>query len=97
MLIDTIEFLRASKRTGVITVKAGPFKGLIYMENGVLKHTVLDKRRGESALLAMLRLAESQVTFKEGSYPNLPANVTIPWGEFMASLLDQGEAGPRES
>ena len=90
MLIDTIEFLRAMKRTGVITVNAGAFKGLIYMENGILKHAVLGKKRGETALLSMLRLPESQVIFKEGSYPNLPANVKIPWGEFMASLLDQG-------
>jgi DNA-binding response OmpR family regulator len=90
MLIDTIEFLRAMKRTGVITVNAGPFKGLIYLENGILKHAILGKKRGETALLAMLRLPESQVIFKEGSYPNLPANVKIPWEEFMASLLDKG-------
>jgi DNA-binding response OmpR family regulator len=97
MLIDTVEFLRASKRTGVISVNAGPFKGLIYLENGVLKHAVLDKKRGEAALLALLRLSESQVAFKEGSYPNLPANVTVPWGEFMASLLDRGEEPSRPS
>ena len=63
---------------------------MIYLESGVLKHAVLGARRGEMALLAMLRLPESQVAFKEGSYPNLPANVKTPWGEFMASLLDQG-------
>ena len=84
------------KRTGVISVNAGPFKGLIYMENGMLKHAVLGRKRGEAALLAMLRLPESQVVFKEGSYPNLPANVKIPWGEFMASLLERGgEGSPR--
>ena len=43
----------------------------------------------------MLRLPESQVVFKEGSYPNLPANVKIPWEEFMASLLDRGSEAPR--
>ena len=90
MLIDTIEFLRATKRTGVISVNAGPFKGLIYLENGILKHAVLGKKRGEMALLAMLHLSESQVVFKEGSYPNLPANVKTPWGEFMAALLEKG-------
>ena len=90
MLIDTVEFLRTTRRTGVITVNAGPFKGLVYMENGILKHAVLGKKRGETALLAMLRLPESQVVFKEGSYPNLPANVKIPWGEFMSSLLQRG-------
>ncbi len=97
MLIDTIEFLRASRRTGVISVNSGPFKGLIYMENGILKHAVLGRKRGEVALLAMLRLPESQVVFKEGSYPKLPANVKIPWGEFMASLLDQGGGDARSS
>jgi twitching motility two-component system response regulator PilH len=90
MLIDTVEFLRATRRTGVISVNAGPFKGLIYLENGKLKHAVFGRARGEAALLAMLRLPESQVIFKEGSYPNLPANVEVPWQEFMASLLDRG-------
>ena len=61
-----------------------------YLENGVLKHAVLGRKRGEAALLSMLRLPRSQVVFKEGSFPNLPANVTIPWGEFMASLLERG-------
>jgi DNA-binding response OmpR family regulator len=95
MLIDTVEFLRASRRTGVITVNAGPFKGLIYLENGVLKHAVLGRKRGEGALLALLRLSESQVAFKEGSYPNLPANVSIRWEDFMSSLLDRGGEAPR--
>jgi CheY-like chemotaxis protein len=93
MLIDTIEFLRTTKRTGVISVKSGPSRGLIYIENGILKHAVLGKKRGETALLALLRLPESQVVFKEGSFPNLPANVKVPWGEFMVSLLERGAEG----
>lgn len=95
MLIDTVEFLRATRRTGVISVNAGPFKGLIYLENGALKHAVLGNKRGEAALLGLLRLSESQVVFKEGSYPNLPANVTIRWEDFMASLLDRGGEAPQ--
>jgi hypothetical protein len=95
MLIDTVEFLRATKRTGVISVNAGPFKGVIYMEAGRLKHAVFGRKRGEAALLAMLRVPESQVVFKEGSYPNLPVNVEVPWEEFMASILDSGETGPK--
>ncbi|MHB8837256.1 MAG: response regulator [Candidatus Methylomirabilia bacterium] len=94
MLIDTIEFLRATGRTGVITVNAGAFKGVIYLEDGLLKHAILGKKLGETALLALLRLPESQVVFKEGRYPNLPANVKIPWGDFMTSLLDQGDKRP---
>lgn len=97
MLIDTVEFLAATKRTGVISVSDGPSRGVIYLETGVLKHAVLGAKRGEMALLAMLRLPESQVAFKEGSYPNLPANVKTPWGEFMASLLDQGGNDERPS
>lgn len=95
ILIDTIEFLRAMKRTGVISVNSGPFKGLIYLEKGTLKHSVLGRKRGEEALLGMLRLANSQVAFKEGSYPNLPANVKLSWEDFMASLLDKGAKGAR--
>ena len=90
MLVDTVEFLRATHRTGVISVNAGPSKGLIYMEKGVLKHAVLGRLRGEEALLGLLRLSGSQVAFKERGYPNLPANVTLSWEEFMASLLDKG-------
>jgi CheY-like chemotaxis protein len=95
ILIDTVEFLRATRRTGVISVNSGPFKGLIYMEGGGLKHAILGKKRGEEALLAMLRLPDSQVIFKEGSYPNLPANMKMPWDEFMASLLDKGGKAQR--
>lgn len=95
LLIDTVEFLRATKRTGVISVNAGPFKGVIYLEGGRLKHAVCGTKRGEAALLAMLRLSESQVVYKEGSYPNLPANVELPWEEFMTSLLDAGEKDPQ--
>lgn len=95
MLIDTLEFLRASRRTGVISVGSGAAKGLIYMESGVLKHAVLGRKRGEEALLGMLRLPGSQVHFKEGSYPNLPANMKLPWEQFMASLLERGGQGPQ--
>ena len=95
ILIDTIEFLRASRRTGVITVNSGQHKGLIYMEAGILKHSVFGKKRGEEALLAMLRLPESQVVFKEGSFPNLPANVKSRWEEFMVSLIDRDTREPR--
>ena len=94
MLIDTLEFLRATRRTGVIAVNSGDAKGLIYLENGILRHAVLAKLRGEEALLGMLRLPGSQVHFKEGSYPNLPVNVRVPWEEFMASLLDRGAKRP---
>jgi DNA-binding response OmpR family regulator len=91
ILVDTVEFLRATKRTGVISVSSGPFKGLLYMEKGLLRHAVLGRKRGEEALLAMLRMAESQVGFKEGTFPSLPVNMKISWEEFMASLLDRGE------
>ena len=90
MLIDTLEFLRATRRTGVISVISGAARGLIYLEHGVLKHAILGKMRGEEALLGMLRLPGSQVHFKEGSYPGLPANVKLPWDEFMVSLLERG-------
>ena len=79
--------------THVISVNSGAARGLIYMEHGVLKHAILGKLRGEEALLGMLRLPGSQVHFKEGSYPNLPANVKLPWDEFMATLLKLGEQG----
>ncbi|HEY6000966.1 MAG TPA: response regulator [bacterium] len=94
MLVDTLEFLRATRRTGVISVSSGADKGLVYMEAGILKHAVLGGRRGEDALLGMLHLPGSQVHFKEGAYPDLPANVKVPWEEFMAKLLGGGQGGP---
>ncbi|HWR98451.1 MAG TPA: response regulator [Candidatus Methanoperedens sp.] len=95
MLIDTLEFLRATRRTGVISVNSAAAKGLVYMENGVLRHAVLGNKRGEGALLGMLRLPGCQVHFKEGNYPNLPVNVLVPWEEFMTSLLDRAVQGPQ--
>jgi hypothetical protein len=41
----------------------------------------------------MLRLPDSQVAFKEGSYPNLPANVKVTWENFMTSFLARGTQG----
>jgi len=90
ILIDTVEFLRVSARTGVVSVRSGPSKGLVYMERGTLKHAVFEGSKGEDALLKMLRLPASQVSFMEGEYPKLPSNFELSWNEFMASLSDQG-------
>jgi CheY-like chemotaxis protein len=90
ILIDTVEFLRASGRTGVVSVRSGPSKGLVYMEAGSLKHAVFAGSKGEDALLKMLRLPASQVSFTEGEYPRLPSNFQLSWNEFMTSLSDQG-------
>jgi CheY-like chemotaxis protein len=90
ILVDTIEFLQATGRTGVVSVQKGPSKGLVYIESGGLKHAVFDGRKGEEALLAMIRLPDSQVAFKENSYPDLPSNFMLTWQQFMASLSDGG-------
>jgi len=90
ILIDTIEFLRASKRTGVITVNSGPDRGIVYLERGALRHAVLGHARGEEALVGMLGMPGSQVTFKEEAHPDLPANVRVGWERFMVSFLDRG-------
>ncbi len=90
ILIDTVEFLRASGRTGVVSVRSGPSRGLIYLERGGLKHAVFEGSKGEDALLKMLRLPASQVSFMEGDYPKLPSNFELSWNEFMTSLSDQG-------
>lgn len=90
ILIDTVEYLRALGRTGVVSVCSGPSKGLIYLEEGVLKHAVFEGHKGERALLRMLRLADSQVSFSEGEYRKLPSNFALSWGDFMASLSDEG-------
>lgn len=90
ILVDTIEFLKASVRTGVVSVRSGPSKGLVYLEKGQLKHAVLEGRKGEKALFAMLRLPRSQVSFSEGEFPKLPSNFKLTWDEFMTSLTDKG-------
>jgi CheY-like chemotaxis protein len=90
ILVDTIEFLQATGRTGVVSVQKGPSKGLVYIDSGRLKHAVFDGRKGEEALFAMIRLPDSQVAFKENSYPELPSNFLLTWQQFMASLSDRG-------
>lgn len=91
ILVDTVEFLRATGRTGLITVNAGPFEGEIYLEKGALRHASLGARRGEEALLGMLRLPGSKVTFKEGSLAGIDPNMELSWEDFMTSLLGRGE------
>jgi len=90
ILVDTIEFLKVSVRTGVVAVHSGPSKGLVYLEQGRLKHAVFEGRKGEKALFSMLRLPRSQVSFSEGEYPKLPSNFELTWDEFMTSLADKG-------
>lgn len=90
ILVDTVEFLLATGRTGVVAVQSASSKGLICIEEGELKHAVFEGRTGEEALFGMLRLPDSQVTFREESFPDLPSNFSLTWQEVMSSLTDGG-------
>jgi hypothetical protein len=88
ILVDTVEFLLATGRTGVVAVQSASSKGLICIEEGGLKHAVFEGRTGEEALFGMLRLPDSQVTFREESFPDLPSNFSLTWQEVMSALTD---------
>ena len=86
IMVDTVEVLLTTGRTGVVAVQTPSSKGLVYIEAGALKHAVFEGRTGEDALFGLLRLPDCQVTFKEESHPDLPSNFTLTWQEIMSSL-----------
>ena len=83
ILIDTIEYLRVTVRTGVVSVTSGKQKGVVVIENGVPMHAAIGSSRGEEALVKMLDLRDSKVAFKEGASPALPKNFKRKWDDFM--------------
>jgi CheY-like chemotaxis protein len=83
ILIDTVEYLRATVRTGVVSVASGKQKGIVVIEKGVPAHAAIGSSRGEDALVAMLGLRDSKVAFKEGAPPALPKNFNRKWDDFM--------------
>ena len=83
ILVDTIEYLRVTVRTGVVSVSSGDRKGILVIEKGVPTHAAMGGRRGEEALVEMLGLRDSNVAFKEGAPPSLPKNFKQKWDDFM--------------
>jgi CheY-like chemotaxis protein len=83
ILVDTIEYLRATVRTGVVSVSSGKQKGILVIENGVPMHAAIGSSRGEEALVEMLGLRDSKVAFKEGAASSLPKNFNRKWDDFM--------------
>jgi DNA-binding response OmpR family regulator len=83
ILVDTIEYLRVTVRTGVVSVTSGKQKGILVIEKGVPMHAAIGSSRGEEALVAMLGLRDSNVAFKEGVAPSLPKNFNRKWDDFM--------------
>jgi DNA-binding response OmpR family regulator len=83
ILVDTIEYLRVTVRTGVVSVTSGKQKGILVIEKGVPMHAAIGGSRGEDALVEMLTLRDSKVAFKEGAPPALPKNFNRKWDDFM--------------
>jgi DNA-binding response OmpR family regulator len=83
ILVDTIEYLRVTVRTGVVSVTAAKRKGIVVIEKGVPTHAAIGSSRGEEALVEMLGLRDSNVAFKEGTHPALPKNFKQNWDDFM--------------
>ncbi len=93
ILVDTIEYLRVTVRTGVVSVTSGKQKGILVIEKGVPMHAAIGSSRGEEALVAMLGLRDSKVAFKEGAATSLPKNFNRKWDDFMRRYVfpDEGD------
>jgi CheY-like chemotaxis protein len=81
VLVDTIEFLVATGRTGTLTIAGGGTEGRLSIEKGVLRHASFETFRGEEALLRLLRLEGVEVNFREGGEALVP-NIDIDWKTF---------------
>jgi two-component system phosphate regulon response regulator PhoB len=85
VLIDIIEFLVSSRRSGTLTVAAAGEEGLLAVEKGVLRHASFGRLGGEEALLRLLGLEGVEVNFREGDGKVPVPNLDIDWNIFVSS------------
>jgi CheY-like chemotaxis protein len=93
LLVDVIEYLRGTHRTGVLAVYGqGANRGIIQLRDGQPVHAAFGDSRGEGAIFAMIRLDSSNIKYVEQDHPDLEPNLTLSWAALVERVLD----GPRE-
>lgn len=87
MLSDVIEYLRHTKRTGLLAVYGPSSKGVIYIQAGATLHASIGTLTGERAVYEIFNMKIVQVKYLEKECPELPENLTMTWEELMPRVL----------
>jgi DNA-binding response OmpR family regulator len=86
LLIDLLEYLRATRRSGVIEFSNMDQKGSIALSGGNIVETQFEDTHGEEALRTMLQLGSGEILFKEKQIDR-DTPIIHDWTSFIASFL----------
>ncbi len=92
LLVDVIEYLRGDRRTGLLAFYGLANRGIVFIREGEPVHASLGDLTGEAAIYEMIRFGSADVKYVERDHPELERNITLPWAELIARVVD----GPRE-
>lgn len=86
LLIDLLEYLRATRRSGVIEFSRIDQSGHVTLHKGILTEAQFEETRGKTALRRMLQVDSGEISFREKNTEN--GKPLIPdWTGFIASFL----------
>lgn len=86
LLIDLLEYLRATRRSGVIDFSRIDQKGSISLNGGNIVGAEFENMQDENALRTMLQLGSGEIKFKERATDD-GAPIIPDWTSFIASFL----------
>lgn len=86
LLIDLLEYLRATRRSGVIEFSQIDQSGHITLYLGILIEAHFEESHGEPALRRMLQVGSGEISFKERKTESAKPMIA-DWTSFIASFL----------
>jgi CheY-like chemotaxis protein len=87
LLIDMIEFLRHTQRTGLLAVYGMGEKGVINIQQGRPTHASMGHLTGEAAVYEILKMPSMQVKYHETEHAELEENLDITWETLMTRIV----------
>ena len=86
LLIDLLEYLRATRRSGIIEFSRIDQSGQMTLHNGILTEVQFEETHGVKALRRMLRVDSGEISFREKNTEDRKPLVS-DWTGFIASFL----------
>ncbi|HET6268000.1 MAG TPA: response regulator [Acidobacteriota bacterium] len=86
LMIDLLEYLRATRREGVIEFIHMNLVGFIFLSAGNVVDAQFEGEHGEEALRTMMQLEAGEVTFKEKAVEKTTPIIS-DWVSFISSFL----------
>ena len=86
LLLDLLDFLRVTHRSGIVEFSRMGQDGFLVLSNGNILEAEFDDVTGEQALRMMLQNGAGEVSFKEQHTPKQGTSI-VDWNMFVASLF----------